>query len=55
MISLLRPHLSKAALAAAFALATAGTALADEPDSYLISYEATPSFGFTLPKLDAAS
>ena len=55
VISLLRPHLSKAALAAAFALATAGTALADEPDSFLISYEATPSFGFTLSKLDPAT
>jgi len=50
----LRSSLSKAALAAAFALFTAGGALAQEPDSYLISYEATPSAGFDLPKLETA-
>lgn len=51
----LRDTFSKAALAAAFALALSGAALADEPDSYLISYEATPSAGYELPKLEAAT
>jgi hypothetical protein len=50
----LRSSLSKAALAAAFAVLAAGPVLADEPDSYLLSYEATPSAGFDLPKLEAA-
>lgn len=51
----LRSRFGMAALAAAFALLPAGLALAEEPDSFLISYETTPSFGFDLPKLKAAS
>mgnify|MGYP001809665055 CR=1 FL=1 len=54
MLRNFRSSLSKAALAAAFAVLAAGPVLADEPDSYLLSYEATPSAGFDLPKLEAA-
>lgn len=54
MIPIVRNILGRAALAAAFSMAAAGATLAQEPDSYLISYEATPSAGFDLPKLEAA-
>lgn len=50
----LRTRFGMAALAAAFALLPAGLALAEELDSFLVSYEATPSFGYDLPKLKAA-
>ncbi len=54
MIPTFRSIASKAALVAAFTVIAAGPVLADDPDSYLISYEATPSAGFDLPKLEAA-
>lgn len=44
----------KAAFAGAFIVAAAIPALA-EPNTYLLSYEATPSAGFDLPKLKSAT
>lgn len=51
---MLRTRFGRAALAALLLAAPAAPALAGEPDSFLISYEATPSHGFTLPRLEAA-
>lgn len=52
MISNLRLHVRKALLAATFIGLAASPSLAE--DSFLLSYEATPSAGFDLPKLEAA-